>query len=302
MTTPATGKLAWGQAGNYDASDDRGVITAVTAGRLGLVRPVVVQAGAGLQVLIRGGWVGVASCDDLTSAVVGTRDDMVVQANPGPASGSRADVVWCATNPDDGTFELRVMPRDATAGLSGIPLVNITVPQGANLASQMNLVSVDASVERRVLSVTYMPSSAGFNDYSATGPGQAAGRGVESLPCRIETGQWYRVRYFCACPSTVGSWTGGYQGEGRVGVFQRTEGQAATLATLMRGGVFCWIRLGIPTIVEIDYVFRHALDNAPVTRVFDGRLWTNGSATIRPGGYTELGPYVQTLTVEDIGS
>src|SRR5580704_3202081 len=108
MTTP-TGKLAWGQAANYDASDDRAVITAVTAGRVGLVRPVVVAAGAGLQVIIRGGWVGVASCDDLTSAVVGSREEHVVTAVPGPASGSREDVVWCDTNPDEGTWELSVI-------------------------------------------------------------------------------------------------------------------------------------------------------------------------------------------------
>jgi hypothetical protein len=301
MTTPATGKLAWGQAGNYDASDDRAVISAVTAGRLGLVRPVVVQAGSGLQVLIRGGWVGVASCDDLTSAVVGSRDDMVVDANPGPASGSRSDVVWCGTNPDEGTFRLQVMPQASTAGLSGIPIVNITVPQGANLASQMNLVSVDASVERRVLSVTYLPASQGFNDYQATTPGAAQSRALESLAVRVETGQWYRVRYYAACPSIIGQPPANQSLEGRIGIFQRTAGQPFN-TTVMRAGVICWARWAVPTIAEVDYVFRHALDNAPVTRIFDGRIWTNGAATIRPGGYTELGPYVQTFTVEDLGS
>jgi hypothetical protein len=301
MTTPATGKLAWGQAGNYDAHDDRGVITAVTGGRLGLVRPVRVEAGAGLQILIRGGWVGVASCDDYTSAVVGSSEDMVVDANPGPASGSRQDVVWCGTNPDEGTFRLQVMPAAATAGLSGIPLVNVTVPQGANLANQMGLVSVDASVERRVLSVTYMTSAQGFIDYVATGPGQAQNRALQSLPVYIEPGQWYRVRYYAACASVVGGPWPPQSLEGRIAIFQRTQGQDFN-NTVMRGGVICWARGGVPVISEIDYVFRHDLRDPPVTRVFDGRIWTNGNATIRPGGYNELGPYVQTFTVEDLGS
>jgi hypothetical protein len=301
MTTPATGKLAWGQAGNYDAHDDRGVITAVTAGRLGLVRPVRVQAGAGLQILISGGWVGVASCDDFTSAVVGTTDDMVVEAIPGPASGSRQDVVWCQTNADEGTFQLQVMPRTATAGLSGIPLVNIIAGQGANLASQMNITSVDASVERRVLSVTYMGAQAGAGrDYQATVYGAAVGRGVESLPCWIETGQWYRVRYYVACASILAVPSPGTM-EGRIGIGQRTD--PGGVWTMMRGAVLNFPGPNVPSFASIDYVFRHSLTDNPLTRLFDGRIWTNGGpATIRPGALTDVGQYVQTLTVEDIGS
>jgi hypothetical protein len=302
MTTPATGKLAWGQAGNYDASDDRGVITAVTAGRIGLVRPVRAEAGAGLQILIRGGWVGVASCYDFTSGVIGSREDMVVDANPGEASDSRQDVVWATTNPDEGTFTLSVMPRAATGGLSGIPLVNIVVPSGANLANQMTLTSVDAAIERRVLSVTYMTSGQGMIDYVATTPGAAANRALESLAVWIEPGQWYRVRYYAACPSVVGGPWPPQTLEGRIGIFQRTAGQPILTAQLMRGAVICWARGTVPVIAEIDYVFRHDLRDPGVQRVFDGRIWTNGNGTIRPGGYTELGPYVQTLTVEDIGS
>jgi hypothetical protein len=298
MTTP-TGKLAYGQPQNYDAVDDRSVIAAVTNGRVGLVRPVVVQAGTGLQVIIRANWVGVASCDDSTSAVVGSREDQIVQAIPGPATGSREDVVWCDTNPDEGTWELVVIPRNQSIGRAGIPLVWITVPANANLASQMTMRSVDASIERRALSVSYMPSSAGFNDYDATSWAAAVNRGVESQPVYVEPGQWYRVRYYAACPSVVGTLQ---SLEGRIGIGQRTEGQAAVLATLMRGAVICWVRLGVPVIAEIDYVFRHSLSDLAVWRVFDGRIWSNGPARIRPGGYTELGPYVQTLTVEDIGS
>ena len=45
MTTPS-GKLAWGQAANYDASDDRAVITAVTGGP-GRAGPAGVRRGRG---------------------------------------------------------------------------------------------------------------------------------------------------------------------------------------------------------------------------------------------------------------
>ena len=139
MTEP-TGKLAWGQAASYDAVDDRAVITAVTRNRLGLVWPTEVVAGAGLQIRVRGGWLGVASCDDGTSAVVGDRADQVVNAIPGPATGSREDVIWCDTNPDEGTWTMTVIPAAAMIGRSGIQLAGITVPANANLASEMNIV------------------------------------------------------------------------------------------------------------------------------------------------------------------
>ena len=54
MSEAPGGKLAWGQGANYDAADDRAVITAVTAGRIGLVRPVYVRVGAGLSIIIEG--------------------------------------------------------------------------------------------------------------------------------------------------------------------------------------------------------------------------------------------------------
>lgn len=303
MTTPAQGKLAWSQAAQYDGVDDRAVITAVTGGRIGLLRPVVAAAGAGLLISIQAGWVGVASCDDLTSAVVGSRETQIVTANPGPAVGSREDVIWCDTYPDEGYWRLSVMPVSQSAGRSGIPIAWVTVPSNANLASQMTIRSVDAAIERRVLSVTYMPNSQGFNDYSAGVWGTAAGRGVESIPCYMEPGQWYRVRYTCHCCSLVGTNPpAGTRLEGRCGIGQRVNGQAAALSTMTRGFVVSWPYFGVPTVIAAEYVFRHDLRDAPVTRIFDGRVWTNGAFTIRPGGYTEMGPYVQTLTVEDIGS
>ena len=300
MTTPS-GKLAWGQPGNYDAFDDRAVITAVTRGRLGLVWPVDAVAGTGLNIVLRGGWLGVASCGDQTSAVVGTREEQMIQASPGPGTGSREDVLWCDTDPDAATWELRVIPAAQIAGRHGIPLVNITVPAGANLASQMTLRPVDASIERRLMSHTAMAvyGSGSQRDYTATGWGLAVGRGVESGPVWIERGQWYRVTYVCPMVSVVGS-PGSL--EGRIGIGERPLGQDASQSVLRRAGVISFVRLGVPVIAIQSYVFRHSLSAASLWRVFDGRVWTSGTATIRPGGFTDLGPEVQWLDVEDIGS
>ena len=128
MTETPTGRLAWGQAGVYDAIDDRAVIRALSGGRLGLVAPVSIAAGAGLNVVIAGGWLGVADCGDRTSAVVGSQAENVVQANPGPATGERTDYVWCDLEPDDGTWSLAVIPAATSAGRPGIPIATIVVP------------------------------------------------------------------------------------------------------------------------------------------------------------------------------
>jgi hypothetical protein len=108
MTTPS-GLLMWGQAGAYDAINDRSVIAAVTGGRTGIVGLVTATAGSGLQITVKGGWAGIAACGDGTSAVVGSTTDQVVTCNPGPASGSRTDYIWCDVQPDNGTWSLTVV-------------------------------------------------------------------------------------------------------------------------------------------------------------------------------------------------
>jgi hypothetical protein len=304
MTTP-TGKLAWGQAANYDASDDRAVITAVTAGRVGLVRPVVVAAGAGLQVIIRGGWVGVASCDDLTSAVVGSREEHVVTAVPGPASGSREDVVWCDTNPDEGTWELSVIPRAATASRSGIPLVWITAGAGSNLASQMTIRPVDASVERRLMSYT---SRSDTTVYTSTTFAGSVAQSLDSFAVTMEPGQWYRVRYLTNSAQLVAA-AGGLiaNGECRIGVGYRTAGQAPVTAQLGRAAALQFSRIAsgpspAAQQAECEWVFRHSESDTRYERVFSGRIWaTIGGAQYRPNQMTSEGA-PQMLTVEDIGS
>ena len=151
MSEQPTGKLAWGQAAAYDAIDDRSVIAAVTRNRTGLVWPPTVRAGTGMNIILEAGWLGVASCGDHTSAVAGSRLDQVIPANPGPATGSRDDWLWCDTEPDSGVWSLVVIPRSAAVGRFGMPLAYITVPANATSASQLTIVPVSAELERRLL-------------------------------------------------------------------------------------------------------------------------------------------------------
>ena len=292
MTTP-TGRLAWGQAGIYDAVDDRAVITAVTNNRVGLVQPVTVSPGAGLLVLIRGGWLGVAPCGDLTSAVVGHREDLAVQANPGPATGSRQDLIWCDVDADEGTWELRVITAAQAAGRAGIPLVEVTVPANANLASQMTLTPVDASVERRLLAQGTVNWAGGVLNY--TGWGQAQGHDFRALPdVMMEPGQWYRVR---ATYSQIQLFSGSLSG--RVGVGWRTAGQPASAAILLRAAGVSYAATGRPVGAAVESVFRHPKTDARVLRTFSTRCWSAGAAQWYPGVNEQ--PHIQ-ITVEDVGS
>ncbi len=304
MSEAPGGKLAWGQGANYDASDDRAVITAVTGGRVGLVRPVYVRPGSGLSVAIEGGWVGVASCNDLTSAVIGSRDELVVQARPGPATGSRTDYVWADTNPDDGTFELRVVTTAEATGRPGIPLATITAPANSNTAAAMTLRPVDAAIERRLLSYTNQSNT---NVYSSTSYPAAVAQGLDSIPVMMEPGQWYRVRYTTASAQLVSAPSNFREnGECRIGIGYRTAGQAAVTSGLARDAAFNFSYVGGVTPgyqqAQVEWVFRHSVTDQRFERVFTGRMWAllNG-ATYRVNG-SGLTGQPQTLTVEDIGS
>jgi hypothetical protein len=133
-----TGLLMYGQAGVYNAVDDRQVITALIDNAIGgMVRPAGLSAGPGLTVNIAAGWLAVASCGDGTNAVIGSRQSHTVQETAGPVSGVRNDLLWADTYPDDGQWVLRVIPEADMPGRAGLPLARITVPAGANLASQM---------------------------------------------------------------------------------------------------------------------------------------------------------------------
>lgn len=133
-----TGLLMWGQAGIYNGVDDRAVITAVIDNAIGgIVRPPGLSAGSGLTLNVAGGWVAVASCGDGTNAVVRAAITHQVQVPAGAPGVTRRDLLWCDTYPDDGRWVLRVIREDEMPGRAGVPLARITVPPGANLASQM---------------------------------------------------------------------------------------------------------------------------------------------------------------------
>lgn len=303
MTTP-TGRLAWGQAGSYDAVDDRAVITALSRNRTGLVRPPDIVAGSGLQILIRGGWLAVASCGDRSSAVVGDRADSVVMANPGPGTGSREDVIWCDTYPDEGFWELSIISLAEAVGRPGVPLAGLVVPANANLASQMTIIPLDASLDRRLLGhATYnvvVTPGMGWN-YSTWG--QAAGANFSTQDVIMEPGQWYRVRCVAKNPDLLQPATGGGY-VGRIGVGYRTSGQPVANSVLAAETCISYAALSRPTTAMVEWVFRHAKSDQQVVRQFDARMWHEGGGSVfrfgsRNGGGNQ--PHL-VLTVEDIGS
>jgi hypothetical protein len=135
-----TGLLEWGQSGSYNAPDDRRVISAFVAGRgPGVVNPVTLTAGSGLNVNVAAGWLAVVDCGDGTNGVVGTGSALVVPGSAGDAGAPRTDSLWCDISPTAGTFALVIIPQSAETGRLGIRLATITVPTGANLASAFTL-------------------------------------------------------------------------------------------------------------------------------------------------------------------
>lgn len=302
MTTPQ-GKLAWSQAANYDAVDDRAVIAAVTNGRLGLLRPVVAAAGTGLQVIIRAPWVGVASCDDQTSAVVGSREEVAVNVNPGPGTGSREDVRRRDTNPDEGYWELRTITVTQSTGRFGIPLVWLTVPANANLASQMTIRPVDALIERRLMSYSTRNDQTVYNNTTFAG---ALAQSLDSNRVMMEPGQWYRVRYVTGSAQLVAASSNFREnGECRLGIGYRNASQAPALATLGREQAINFPYVGGVTPgymqAECEWIFRHSVTDTRFERIFSGRMWALlGGAQYRVNG--PLAGSQQMLTVEDIGS
>ena len=123
-----TGLMEWGQAGSYNAPDDRRVITALMAGRaVGVVNPVVLTAGSGLNVNVAANWLAVVDCGDGTMGVAGAASALVVPGSAGDAGAPRTDSLWCDINPTNGTFALVIIPQSAETGRQGIRLATITV-------------------------------------------------------------------------------------------------------------------------------------------------------------------------------
>ena len=129
-----TGKLMWGQAGEYDAVDDRQVIGATIQGVPGVWIPPTLAAGPGLGVRV-GPFTGAVACGDGTIAVAASHDEIIL-TQTGGGSLDRTDEIWLAGDPDNAAWTLDFEPTANTAALLGISLGSVTVPAGANQASQ----------------------------------------------------------------------------------------------------------------------------------------------------------------------
>jgi hypothetical protein len=181
------GLLMYGQAGIYNAVDDRLVIAALSDSAIGIVRSPSLTPGSGLDVAVGAGWLAVADCGDGTRAVVGSRQTHTLTETAGPPTGQRIDHVWADTLPDDGRWELRLVPEGQTIGRAGVSLGRITVPAGANLASQFTFSRLVPTIGRHA-------------DATETPEGGLTGTGYASLtpdypiaPTSIRPNRLFRV-------------------------------------------------------------------------------------------------------------
>jgi len=136
MTTPQL--LRWGQSGRYAAWDDRQVITALAARSTGIVTPVTMSPGDGLNILLDPGWLALADCGDGTVAVLTSPITLEAIAAPGGAD-DRTDELW-AVIVDPEAAEYRLAVRIAGAAGAGVMLGTVEVPAGAASAEDMTLV------------------------------------------------------------------------------------------------------------------------------------------------------------------
>jgi len=139
MTMP-TGLLEWGQAGQFNAIDDRSAIAALFANTGlsgGLVVPPTFTPGTGLAITM-GPWLAVVDCGDGTKAVIGSRASSTFNETAGGAS-ARVDVVWADINPDNATWTLALISEAAMSGRSGVFLGLIFVPASASTSAAMQL-------------------------------------------------------------------------------------------------------------------------------------------------------------------
>jgi hypothetical protein len=293
MTTPS-GRLAWGQAGNYDAADDRAVIAAVTGFRTGLVAPIGARPGAGLFVIVEGGWLGVADCGDGTSAVVGHRLDLAVEARPGPGSGERLDVIWCDVEPDEGEWTLTVIGEAEQAGRPGIPVVYLTVPAGATLAAQMDIRPAERDIERRLLYYSSQTDARTLNAQTwQTAPTLVwtPAAGVPHSP-----GHWYRAAWQL---NSVMAVTGSLAGRAGLGSSAAFGGEADT--ALGQATSISYAAYNRESTAYIEWIYRFT-GPAPQNRVYRGRMWSVGAGTYRPNSTgAQFGAGLQ-LTIEDLGT
>jgi hypothetical protein len=138
--------LAWGQAGIYNAIDDREVITALSRGHTGLINAPAITAGAGLSVNV-GAWLAILNCGDGTVAAAYSRQAANILVQAGPSVGSRTDAVWVDIDPDNGAWTMGLRSPAETVGRLGVRLGTITVPAGANASNAFTLAAAAADYD-----------------------------------------------------------------------------------------------------------------------------------------------------------
>jgi hypothetical protein len=289
MTTP-TGLAMWGQAGAYNGIDDRAVIRAVTGGRTGLCSIPTVQAGSGLNLTLKGGWLAVADCGDGTSLVVGSRTDQTVTGLAGPPTGTRTDYLWCDIQPDSATWTLSVINSTAASGRTGLPVATLTVPANATLASQFTIAPNVAGLEKRLL------ATVATNDTSTRTA--TAWSGATTLITAVATmlpGHYYRVRTRADAFMAVGS--GGQAA--RAGIGYRAAGAADSTSALQRSTCIQFPDVNQPSGIECEYLFGYPVASAVVQRQFDGRWWV-GAGSYKVSGRTDGGAAI-SMSIEDLG-
>ena len=303
MSEQPTGLLQWGQGGIYDAIDDRLVIAAVTRYRTGLTWPIEAEAGTGLNITVRGGWLGVTDCGDRTSAVVGSRVDGTVTARPGSGTDTREDLIWVDPHPDEGTWSMEVITAAESASRFGLILARVMVPANATLASQMDIRPVTARLERRLMMYYEAPGNVLNVVRNETTWGDAAAYTFATAAVPLERGQWYKATFTASAPQMLTSPPNYW--EGRIGIGSRTLGQPANAAILGRAAVISYRPTSggtsYATHAQVEWVFQHPTNAPGVDRIFDGRIWSAGAATYRPWSVGGQGPGLM-ITVEDIGS
>ena len=289
MTTP-TGKLMWGQAGAYDGIDDRAVIRAVTGGRTGMATAAVVTPASGLQMTVKGGWLALVDCGDGTTAVVGSRTDQVVTGLAGPGSGSRVDYIWADVQPDLATWTLSVINASAAAGRTGVAVATLTVPANATLASQFTIAATAiGATEQRLL------ASVGTTDTGVrTATTWAAATTVITAPATVQPNHYYRVRLITDSLMPLGAAAVAMRG----GIGYRVAGAADTTSVLYRSATLAGT-VNQPSLLAVEYVFRHPPGSAAVARSFDGRFWVGGGS-FQVCGRTDGGAAL-TMSIEDLG-
>lgn len=219
-------------------------------------------------------------------------------ASPGPASGTRTDVLWCDVQPDEGTWSLRIIPEPQTAGQPGMPLARLAVPAGANLASQMTITADDSLLERRMLSIIVQRFTPGHyfwaESWSMAGD---HGQGAESGAVWMVPGQYYRVRYTLAAVDAINRSL-----DHRVAVGHRVWGQPPSASIIGRQAVVTHFDYRRPQAVDIEWVFRWPRTDPLVQWQFDARYWSDGPGEYQL--YADTAPVTDPacLTVEDVGS